>query len=122
MTHAEAVQRGLMDIGRAAAGSGVSPKMIRHYEKIGLLPGVARTPANYRLYGPKDVDTLRFVRQARSLGFSMEDIKELLALCGHNRSSSAAARRIAGRHIAALRSKLAEARALAAVLERLARR
>ena len=67
-------------IGEAAAASGVSAKMIRHYEKIGLIEAADRTDAGYRLYTPADIHTLRFVRRARNLGFSVDDISELLDL------------------------------------------
>ena len=68
LERADALERGLMDIGRASKASGVSVKMIRHYEAIGLLPKVARTFANYRIYAPNDVHVLRFIRRARDLG------------------------------------------------------
>jgi len=66
LQHSEAVERGLMDIGQAAKQSGVTVKMVRHYEAIGLLPKVARTYANYRLYTPNDVHVLRFIKRARA--------------------------------------------------------
>jgi MerR family copper efflux transcriptional regulator len=72
LEHAEALERGMMDIGRASKASGVSVKMIRHYEAIGLLAKAARTSANYRVYGSNDVHVLRFIRRSRALGFSME--------------------------------------------------
>ena len=82
LERADALGRGLMDIGRASKASGVSVKMIRHYEAIGLLPQVGRTLANYRLYRDSDVHTLRFIRRARTLGFSMlnRKIAELKAM------------------------------------------
>ena len=80
MEHAAALEQGLVDIGRAAKASGVSVKMVRHYESIGLLKNVARTDANYRVYSEKDVHVLRFIRRARMLGFSIEDIRGLLSL------------------------------------------
>ncbi len=80
LEHADALGRGLLDIGRASKASGVSVKMIRHYEAIGLLKDVARTFANYRVYSENDVHTLRFIKRARTLGFSIEDIRELLSL------------------------------------------
>jgi MerR family transcriptional regulator, copper efflux regulator len=121
LERAEAIERGLMDIGAAAKRSGVSAKMIRHYEAIGLLPKVARTFANYRIYTDNDVHTLRFIKRARTLGFSMEDIKELLALWQNRSRSSAAVKRIAGRHLEELRHKIAELKSLADTLDHLAR-
>jgi MerR family copper efflux transcriptional regulator len=121
LERAEAIERGLMDIGAAAKRSGVSAKMIRHYEAIGLLPKVARTFANYRIYTDNDVHTLRFIKRARTLGFSMEDIKELLALWQNRSRSSAAVKRIAGRHLEELRHKIAELKSIADALDHLAR-
>lgn len=121
LEHAEAVERGLMDIGKAAKASGVSVKMVRHYEAIGLLPKVARTFANYRVYGPNDVHVLRFIRRARALGFSMDDIQELLSLWQNRSRSSAAVKKIAGRRIAELKSKIAELKSMVDTLEHLAR-
>ena len=69
-----------MNIGEAAAAAGLSAKMVRHYEAIGLLPRAARTDSNYRVYAPNDVHTLRFIRRARDLGFGIDEIAELLAL------------------------------------------
>ena len=84
------------NIGEAASRSGVSAKMIRHYESVGLFPGALRTDAGYRQYTDKEVGTLRFIRQARDLGFSLDQIRELAHLL-------AARRRTAGRHRAGLR-------------------
>ena len=117
LAHAEAIERGLVDIGRAARESGISVKMIRHYEAIGLLPRVARTSANYRLYTANDVHTLRFIRRARDLGFSMEEIKELLGLWRNKSRSSAAVKRIAGKHIKDLKLKIAELESMVQTLE-----
>jgi Cu(I)-responsive transcriptional regulator len=119
LEHADAVGRGLMDIGRAAKESGVSVKMIRHYEAIGLLPAPARTLANYRVYGPNDVHVLRFIKRARTLGFSMEDIKELVGLWKNKARSSAAVKKIAGKHLGDLKRKIAELQSMAATLEHL---
>lgn len=121
LEHAEAIERGLMDIGRAAKASGVSVKMIRHYETIGLLPKVARTFANYRVYGPNDVHVLRFIHRARALGFSMEDIKELLSLWQNKSRSSASVKKIAGKHIGELKLKIAELNTMVDTLEHLAK-
>jgi Cu(I)-responsive transcriptional regulator len=119
LEHADAVGPRLMDIGRAAKESGVSVKMVRHYEAIGLLPPPARTFANYRVYGPNDVHMLRFIKRARTLGFSMEDIKELVGLWKNKARSSAAVKKIAGRHLEELRRKIAELESMAATLEHL---
>lgn len=121
LEHAEAIERGLMDIGRASKESGVSVKMIRHYEATGLLPKVARTFANYRVYGPNDVHVLRFIRRARDLGFSMEDIKELLSLWQNRSRSSASVKKIAGKHIDELKAKIEELKSMVDTLEHLAK-
>ena len=121
LERAEAIERGLMDIGEAAKRSGVSAKMIRHYEAIGLLPKAARTFANSRIYADNDVHTLRFIKRARTLGFSMEDIKELLGLWQNRSRSSAAVKRIVGRHLEELRHKIAELESIADTLDHLAR-
>lgn len=119
LEHADAVDRGLMDIGRAARESGVSIKMIRHYEAIGLLPPPARTLANYRVYGPNDVHMLRFIRRARTLGFSMDDIKELVGLWKNKSRSSASVKKIAGKHVDGLKRKIAELKTMVDTLEHL---
>ncbi|KQP14820.1 Cu(I)-responsive transcriptional regulator [Pseudorhodoferax sp. Leaf267] len=95
------------NIGEAAARSGVSAKMVRHYESLGLLPTVARTEAGYRLYGDKEVHTLRFIRRARDLGFSMAEIAELLKLWQNSGRASADVKRIALRHVADLERRMA---------------
>ena len=69
-----------LNIGDAAAAAGVTPKMIRHYELLGLIPEASRTEAGYRLYGEREIGMLRFIRQSRGLGFSMKQIESLLAL------------------------------------------
>lgn len=119
LEHADALERGLMDIGRASKASGVSVKMIRHYEAIGLLPKVARTFANYRVYRDSDVHTLRFIRRARALGFSMDDIQELLGLWQNTSRSSASVKKIAGKHVDGLNRKIAELKAMVGTLEHL---
>ena len=121
LERADAMQRGLMDIGRASKASGVSVKMIRHYEAIGLLPKAARTSANYRVYRESDVHTLRFIRRARALGFSIVDIKGLLGLWQDKSRSSASVKKIAGQHVAELNRRIAELSAMVASLEHLAR-
>jgi Cu(I)-responsive transcriptional regulator len=106
-------------IGQAAKESGVSVKMIRHYEAVGLLPRVPRTFGNYRLYSANDVHTLRFIKRARSLGFSMKDIKGLLDLWNDKSRSSASVRKIAGKHVDDLKRKIGELSAMANALEHL---
>ncbi|HET7366649.1 MAG TPA: Cu(I)-responsive transcriptional regulator [Burkholderiales bacterium] len=111
-----------LKIGQAAAAAGLSAKMVRHYEAIGLLPRATRTTySNYRLYGPNDVHTMRFVRRARSLGFSMAEIKELLGLWRNRARSSAAVKRIAGKHAEDLRQRIAELEGMVETLEHLMR-
>ena len=119
LEHADALERGLMDIGRASKASGVSVKMMRHYEAIGLLPKVARTFANYRVYRESDVHTLRFIRRARALGFSMNDIQELLGLWQNKSRSSASVKKIAGKHVDELTRKIAELKAMVDTLQHL---
>lgn len=104
------------NIGLASKSSGVSVKMIRHYEAIGLLKKVARTPANYRLYGDADVHTLRFIKRARALGFSIDDIRELLSLWQNRSRSSAAVKRIAAGHMDDLKRRIAEMQAMVSTL------
>ncbi len=108
-----------MNIGEAAARSGVSAKMVRHYESLGLLPRVARTEAGYRQYGDNEVHTLRFIRRARDLGFSMAEIGELLKLWSNRRRASADVRRIAERHVQDLERRIAEMSSMKRTLEHL---
>ena len=96
------------NIGEAASRSGVSAKMVRHYESLGLLPSVARTESGYRQYTDKEVHTLRFIRRSRDLGFSMAEIADLLKLWQNRRRSSADVRRIATKHVDELDRRLAE--------------
>lgn len=87
-----------VSIGVAAGLSGISPKMLRHYESLGLLGQVHRTGSNYRQYTEADVHTLRFIRRARDMGFSLEAIAELVGLWHNRRRSSAQVKQIAQRH------------------------
>lgn len=121
LEHAEALGQGLLDIGRASKASGVSVKMIRHYEAIGLLKSVARTYANYRVYSHKDVHTLRFIKRGRALGFSMDDIRELLALWQNRSRPSSSVKKIAGGHVQDLRRRITEMQAMVATLDHLTR-
>lgn len=110
-----------MDIGAASKASGVSAKMIRHYEAIGLLAKIARTAANYRIYSENDVHVLRFIRRARDLGFSIEEIRELLGLWRNRSRSSAAVKRVAGAHIRDLEGRIAELQSMVQTLQYLVR-
>jgi MerR family transcriptional regulator, copper efflux regulator len=109
-----------MNIGQAAAASGVSAKMLRYYESIGLIPKAGRTDAGYRTYGEADVNTLRFIRRARDLGLPIERIKLLVGLWRDKGRPSAEVKRIAAEHVAELRAKIAELAAMCAALQDLA--
>ena len=87
-----------VNIGMASRMSGVTPKMVRHYESLGLLHGVARTDSGYRQYTEADVHTLRFIKRARELGFPMADIHELVSLWHNRRRASGNVKRIAQKH------------------------
>lgn len=108
-----------MNIGEAAKSSGVSAKMIRHYESVGLFPEASRTDSGYRQYTDKEVSTLRFIRQSRDLGFSLEQIRELLGLWQNRRRSSRQVRALAQAHLEELNSKLRELQEMKATLEHL---
>ena len=110
-----------MNIGEAAKASGVSAKMIRHYESVGLFPEATRSDAGYRQYGDADVSTLRFIRQSRDLGFSIEQIRELLGLWQNRRRPSRQVKALAQAHIEELEEKLQELHAMKATLEHLVR-
>jgi Cu(I)-responsive transcriptional regulator len=109
-----------MNIGEAAQASGVSAKMIRHYEDIGLVPKVARTDAGYRIYGERDVHLLRFIRQGRVLGFSMKQIGDLMGLWLDQSRPSRKVKQLANDHIAELDIKIRELQAMKSTLQRLA--
>jgi Cu(I)-responsive transcriptional regulator len=111
---------GMMNIGEAAQASGVSAKMVRHYESVGLLPPAQRTEAGYRQYTANDVHTLRFIRQSRVLGFSIEQIRELLGLWQNRRRPSRQVKALALAHIEELDRKLEEIQAMKATLAHLA--
>ncbi|WP_293798634.1 Cu(I)-responsive transcriptional regulator [uncultured Bosea sp.] len=109
-----------MNIGEAATRSGVSAKMIRYYESIGLITAPARTAAQYRVYASDDVHTLRFVRRSRDLGFSLEETRELLALWRDKSRASADVKNLAMAHVRELEEKAAELKAMADTLRHLA--
>lgn len=110
-----------MNIGEAAEKSGVSAKMIRHYETLDLIPAVGRTEAGYRVYSPKHVHTLRFIKRARNLGFSMEQIEELLALWRDSRRTSQHVKAVARAHIDELKAKIAALQGMVDTLDHLAK-
>ncbi len=109
-----------LNIGEAARASGVSAKMIRYYEEIGLIALAARTASGYRTYADRDVQTLRFVRRARDLGFSVEGIGGLLALWHDRSRQSADVKRLATEQVAGLRRRIREMEEMAATLQTLA--
>ncbi|MFA5121260.1 Cu(I)-responsive transcriptional regulator [Zavarzinia sp.] len=109
-----------MNIGETAASSGVSAKMIRHYESIGLLPPAARSEAGYRRYRAQDVETLRFIRRARDLGFSLDSIHDLLDLWRDRSRASSEVKHLALDHVATLEAKIAELQSMARTLRHLA--
>ena len=109
-----------MNIGQASAASGVSAKMVRYYESIGLIPKADRTEAGYRVYTEGDVQTLRFIRRARDLGLSIERIKLLVGLWHNRERSSADVKRVATEHVAELEAKILELTAMRDTLQELA--
>lgn len=111
-----------MNIGEAAAATGVSAKMIRHYESIGLIKPALRSVAGYRVYSDADIHSLRFIRHARDLGFALEDIDSLLRLWGDRERSSCEVKKLALDHIATLDRKIAELQVMRASLTDLADR
>lgn len=109
-----------LTIGDAARASGVTAKMIRHYESIGLVAAARRTDAGYRLYSEPDVRVLQFIHRGRALGFSLDQIRNLLALWEDKRRASSDVRALAQTHIDALDRKIADMAAMRRTLVRLA--
>jgi Cu(I)-responsive transcriptional regulator len=109
-----------MNIGEAAQAAGVTTKMIRHYEGLGLIQQASRTDAGYRQYTHRDVAVLRFIRQSRSMGFSIKQIETLLGLWADTRRESREVKALAREHIADLDRKMAEMAQMKAALEQIA--
>ena len=109
-----------MNIGQAAEQSGVSAKMIRYYEQIGLITPPHRTDSNYRVYGADEVHVLRFIKRARTLGFSVEETSALLGLWQDRSRASAEVKDIASAHIVALETKITELQGMVKTLKHLA--
>jgi Cu(I)-responsive transcriptional regulator len=108
-----------MNIGEAAGKAGVTPKMVRHYESLGLLPKVHRTESGYRVYGEPEVHTLRFIKRARDLGFSIPEIGELVKLWQDRRRPSSSVKKVAAAHLAELDRKIEEMQSMRQTLSHL---
>jgi MerR family copper efflux transcriptional regulator len=108
-----------MNIGQAADLSGVSAKMIRYYEQIGLVQAPKRTGSNYRVYSPDEIHVLRFIKRSRTLGFSVEETATLLSLWGDKSRASAEVKSIATSHIDALQTKITELQGMVKTLSHL---
>lgn len=108
-----------VNIGEAARLSGVSAKMVRHYESLGLLPRVTRSDSGYRQYSEAEVHTLRFIKRARDLGFSMDEIGELVGLWQNRRRASASVRRVAQKHAEELAQRIAQMQQMQRTLQHL---
>lgn len=117
----DARREGFYEIGEAAEASGVTAKMIRHYESIGLIPAAARTYAGYRLYSEADLHRLRFVKRARSLGFPIKQIEVLLGLWTDRNRASREVKSLALAHAKELQERIAEMETMRRTLEHLAR-
>lgn len=111
-----------MNIGTVAERSGVPPKSIRYYESIGLIHPAERRPNGYRSYSPLDMRTLAFIKRARGLGFSVEDVRDLLDLWRDRSRKSSAVKAMAAQHIEALERKIAELQSMRKALAELVRR
>lgn len=119
---ADARAQGMHTIGEAAVASAVTAKMIRHYESIGLMPTAGRTFAGYRLYAESDLHRLRFIKRARTLGFSIREIEQLLDLWDDRQRASSEVKQLALQHAKALEQKIREMESMRATLTELARR
>lgn len=109
-----------MNIGQAAQASGVTAKMIRYYESIGLIPQAGRTDAGYRQYGQREIQTLRFIRRSRELGFSIERIRMLLGLWADRGRRSADVKSLAAQYLSELDRDIAKLQSIRNQLQQLA--
>lgn len=109
-----------MNIGQVSKASGISAKMIRYYETIDLVPKAGRTEGGYRDYSPGDIHRLRFIRRARDLGFSFDQVRELLKLWSDKRRSSSNVKKVALEHIAELELRAAQLEDMIRTLKHLA--
>ena len=109
-----------MNIGDVAKATGISAKMIRYYEEIGLIAPAGRTASNYRVYDADSVNRLRFVRRSRKLGFSLEETERLLKLWDDKARASAEVKALALHHVEELETKIAEMQAMRDTLAHLA--
>lgn len=112
---------GWVTIGQAAERSGVTAKMIRYYESLNLLPGIRRTQAGYRQYDDDDINSLRFIRRARDLGFDMKEVQQLLSLWHDRDRASRDVKRIAARHVDDLQRRIDAMTSMKRTLEHLVR-
>lgn len=110
-----------MNIGQAAKASGVNAKLIRHYESIGIIPKASRTDAGYRVYSDTDINILSFVKHARSLGFSMKEIKKLVSLWRNKSRASSDVKSLAEKHIKEMERKVTELQEMIKTLQHLAK-
>lgn len=117
---AHAREQGFYNISEAAERSGVSARMIRNYERVGLVPAAGRTFAGYRIYSDSDVGRFRFIRRARALGFSIKQIDTLLSLWNDQSRASAEVQRVVLAHADALSVQLRQIRAMRQMLRDLA--
>lgn len=108
-----------MIIGEVSKKSGVSAKLIRHYESIGLIPKASRSFSGYRTYSENDVHVLKFIKRSRNLGFSMDEIKKLVSLWKNKKRQSQEVKKLAERHINTLELKIAELNSIVTTLKHL---
>ena len=108
-----------MNIGDVAKQSGVSAKLIRHYESIGLIPKASRSLAGYRTYSENDIHVLKFIKRSRKLGFTIDEIKKLVSLWKNKKRQSIEVKKLAEKHITTLETKIAELNSIVATLKHL---